>query len=195
MNPLTHLLVGWTLANADSTLNRWERTAITLAGVVPDLDGLGLVAEVLTRGSKHELLWWSTYHHAALHNLTFALLVAVLGFAVCGRRWRLALLAFVSFHLHLLGDLIGSRGPDKDHWPMSYLTPFSEAWQLAWAGQWELNAWPNFLLTGLLLALCFYLAWKRGHSPLEMISARADQALVQTLRHRFSGQGSQSGCL
>lgn len=187
MNPVTHLLLGWTVANVDTSLSRKERAAITLAGLVPDLDGLGLVAEALTLGSQNELLWWSNYHHTALHNLTFALSVSLVCWLATGRRWLVALLAFVSFHIHLLGDLLGARGPENDHWPISYLMPFSDSWQWIWEGQWELNAWPNFVVTGALLVLMFYLAWKRGHSPLEMVSQRADQAFVTALRNRFHG--------
>jgi hypothetical protein len=185
MSPITHLLLGWTVANAGTSLDRRERAAVTLAGVVPDLDGLGLVAEILTRGSKNELLWWSNYHHTALHNLIFALLVTAVCFISTGRRWRVAALAFASFHIHLLGDLLGAKGHENDHWPIPYLMPFSDAWQWIWDGQWELNAWPNFVITVTLLVLCFYLACKRGFSPLEMISTRADHAFVQTLRDRF----------
>jgi hypothetical protein len=53
------------------------------------------------------------------------------------------------------------------------------------SGQWQLNAWPNFVITGILLIAMFYLAWKRGYSPLEMISRKGDAAFVDTLRHRF----------
>lgn len=185
MNPLTHLFLGWITANADSSLVRKERAAVTLAGVAPDLDGLGLVAEALTRGTQHELLWWTQYHHTALHNVTFGLLVAAVCAISTGRRWRVAVLAFIGFHLHLLGDLVGAKGPDNDHWPIPYLMPFSDAWQWSWDGQWALNAWPNFLLTALLLLFSLYLAWKRGYSPLEMVSGRADQLFVATLRNRF----------
>lgn len=185
MNPVTHLLLGWTVANAGCRLNRRERAVITLTGVAPDIDGLGLVAEALTRGSKHELLWWSNYHHTALHNISFAVLVAVAAYLSTGRRWLVALLTFVSFHIHLLGDLLGARGPDNDHWAIPYLMPFSDRWQWIWGRQWELNAWPNFVITGGLLMVMFYWARKRGYSPLEMISQRADQAFVQTLRNRF----------
>jgi len=31
----------------------------------------------------------------------------------------------------------------------------------------------------------FYLAWKRGYSPLEMVSGKVDEAFVETLRKRF----------
>lgn len=185
MNPVTHLLLGWTVANTDRSLAKRERAAVTIAGIAPDLDGLGLIVELLTRGTKHELLWWSNYHHTALHNLLFALFVSICCFYVTGKKLRTALFAFASFHIHLFGDLLGARGPENDHWPIPYLMPFSERWQWIWDGQWELNAWPNFLLTIALLLLMFYWAWKRGYSPLEMISSRADQHFVETLRNRL----------
>ena len=99
------------------------------------------------------------------------------------------MLALVSFHLHLLGDIVGARGPDGDQWPIPYLLPFSHTWQLAWPGQWELNAWPNFLITILLLSLAFHLAWRRGHSPLELVSTRANGEFVTALRDRFGSPG------
>jgi hypothetical protein len=95
------------------------------------------------------------------------------------------MLAFAAFHLHLLGDILGSRGPDGYQWPIPYLLPFSNVWQIAWQGQWALDAWPNIALTMLLLVLTFMLAWKRGYSPLEMISQRADAKLIESLRVRF----------
>jgi membrane-bound metal-dependent hydrolase YbcI (DUF457 family) len=187
MSPATHFLVGWMVANS-AELNRRERAAVAAAGVIPDLDGLGIVAEVLTRGTSHPLPWFSQYHHT-LHNLSFALLVSALSFWLAQRRWKTAALAFLSFHLHLLGDLVGARGPDGYQWPIPYLLPFSRAWEWTWEGQWALNAWPNFVLTIALLLATFYLAWKRGFSILEMLSTRADQALVRTLRARFSLSG------
>ncbi len=95
------------------------------------------------------------------------------------------MLACVSFHLHLLCDLVGARGPDGEQWPVPYLLPFSNTWQLTWSGQWALNAWPNFLFTASLIALALWLAVKRGFSPLEMLSSRADAAVVAALRGRF----------
>ena len=70
MSPVTHFLTGWVLANAVD-LNRRDRAIVTIAAVVPDVDGLGIVAEILTRHSQHPLLWFSDYHHA-LHTLLFA---------------------------------------------------------------------------------------------------------------------------
>src|SRR6185295_14144310 len=135
MSPITHFFVGWVVANA-AELNRRERACVTLAGVAPDLDGLGIVPEVLTRHSAHPLTWWSDYHHVLGHNLAFGLLVTAVAFGLAKKRWTTAVMAFVSFHLHLFCDLIGARGPDGDQWPIPYLLPFSHAWQWAWSGQW-----------------------------------------------------------
>jgi inner membrane protein len=182
MSPVTHFFTGWVLANSAS-LSRRERALVTLACVVPDVDGLGIVAEYLTRNSRHPLEWFSNYHHS-LHSLPFAVVVASVSFALATQRWKTAGLAFLSFHIHLFEDLLGSRGPDGYQWPISYFMPFSRACELSWRGQWALNAWPNFALTIVLLMMTFYLAWARGFSPLEMVSLKADAAFVAALRRR-----------
>lgn len=169
-----------------ATLNRRERALVAIAGVIPDIDGLGAVPEVLTRNSARPITWFSDYHHT-FHNLTFALAVAVAAYFLAQRRWKTALLAFLSFHLHLLGDIVGARGPEGEPWAIPYFLPFSSAWEWTWEGQWALNAWPNFVITFALLAATFYLAWRRGFSPLEIFSERADRAFVGVLRKRFPG--------
>jgi inner membrane protein len=184
MSPVTHLLVGWVVANT-ANLNRRERAAVTLAGAAADLDGLGVIAEIFTRGSDHSLPWFSDYHHVLGHNLGFGLLVAGTSALVATRRWKTAGLALLAFHLHLLGDVVGARGPDGYQWPIPYLLPFSNAWQWTWEGQWALNAWPNLLLTVAALAITFVLARKRGYSPLEMVSLSLDGVFIETLRRRF----------
>lgn len=195
MNPITHFLVGWALANVAPHLERRDRALVALAGISPDVDGLGIVPEVLTKGSEHPLLWFSEYHHVIAHNVGGALVATGLAAAVAWRpsgarpaasvAARTAALALVSFHLHLLCDLAGARGPEGNSWPIPYLLPFSDAWQLEWSGQWALNAWPNFALTGALLLATFFWAWRRGYSPIELVSTRADAAFVATLRARL----------
>jgi inner membrane protein len=182
MSPITHFLTGWVFANC-AKLEPRERALVTLASIAPDIDGLGIIPEVLTRNSTHPLLWFSLYHHS-LHNLIFAIVVAVVAFMLAAQKWKTGLLALVSFHLHLFEDFIGSRGPDGDPWPIPYLKPFSPV-QLTWHGQWALNAWPNVALTVVLLFTTLWLAWKRGFSPLEMVSAKADAILITALRQRF----------
>jgi len=208
MSPVTHFFAGWLLASVSPTgrptaLTRREKALVVAAAVAPDIDGLGIIPELLTRNTSHPLLWFSEYHHS-LHTLAFAtfctlaayiiagpLVGCTFGPAIQGRRSpshpRLtALLVFVSFHLHLLCDLIGARGPDGDQWPIPYLKPFSNSVQLAWHGQWALNAWQNFAITGLFLAATFWIAWRYAASPLALISQPANRALTQTLRQRFS---------
>ena len=183
MSPITHFFTGWVLANCFD-LERKERILVTLASVAPDIDGLGIIPELLTRNSAHPLLWFSLYHHS-LHNLTFGLVIAVIAFTVSNQKWKTGSLALVSFHLHLFEDMLGSRGPEGYQWPIPYLAPFSSAVRLTWRGQWGLNAWPNVLITITLLLITLWLAWRRGFSPLEMISAKSDCTLVMALRERF----------
>jgi membrane-bound metal-dependent hydrolase YbcI (DUF457 family) len=188
MSPVTHFLTGWVFANC-FRLDRRDRALVTLASVVPDIDGLGIIPELLTRNAPHPLLWFSLYHHR-LHNLAFAVLVAAIAFALASQKWKTGLLALLSFHLHLLEDILGSRGPDGYQWPIPYLAPFSSTVQLTWRGQWGLNAWPNIAITVVFLLTTFWLAWRRGFSPIEMVSARADGSFVAALRRRFPLQAA-----
>lgn len=183
MSPVTHFLSGWVLANS-AGLGRKDRAIVTLACVVPDIDGLGIIPELLTRNSSHPLLWFTRFHHA-LHTLAFAVVVAVVAATLAERRLKTGLLAFVTFHLHLFEDVLGSRGPDGYQWPIPYLAPFSKALELSWAGEWRLDGWENIVITIALLIVTLWLAWRRGFSPLEMISAKADGALVKAVRQRF----------
>jgi len=164
-------------------LNRRGMAAVTVAAVIPDIDGIGIVAEVLTRHSSHPLLWFSEYHHA-LHSLAFAVVVAILTFTLT-RSWLTAGLAFIAFHLHLLEDLVGSRGPDGFIWPVPYLQPFTSQLTWSWGGQWQLNAWPNLALTLFLLAITIWIAVVRGVSPVFLFSVKADAVVVEALRRRL----------
>jgi hypothetical protein len=184
MNPGSHFLMSWTVANAAS-ITRRDRILVTLSGVAPDIDGAGIVAQLLTDDTPTPLFWYGDFHHVLGHNAGFALLLVAAVVLMANRRWMTGFLALLAFHLHLLGDLLGSRGPDGYQWPIPYLLPFSTDWNLTWKYQWELNAWPNILVTLLLLGVTVYLSWKRGHSPLEVVSQRADAAFVSGLHRRF----------
>jgi inner membrane protein len=200
MSPVTHFFAGWLVASVTTApLTRREKILVVAASLAPDLDGLGLVPELLTRNSAHPLSWFSLYHHS-LHTLAFALVCAFAAFLIdrnisgtadrdhptSPRPWLTAGLVFISFHLHLLCDLLGARGPDGYPWPIPYLKPFSNALELTWHGQWALNGWQNFLFTGLLLFITLGLAWKNGSSPIELFSPSANQAFIRALRQRFS---------
>lgn len=189
MNPITHALSGWCLAEMVPRLEMCDRAVIVASVIAPDVDGFGMLPELLTRDSRNPLLWWTDYHHVLAHNLLFACIVALLGawLASARNRLRIALLAFAGVHLHLLEDIVGSRGPDGYQWPIPYLYPFSSSVSIAWDGQWFLNAWQNIVFTIVLLAATFALACARGYSPLSFFSKRADAGFVATLRRRLRG--------
>jgi len=187
----THLLAGWMVANARE-LDRRDRALVTLAGVAPDLDGFGYPVQALTRHADHPLLWYRDYHHVLGHNLVFAAIVASACAALAHRRPAAAALAFLSFHLHLLCDVIGSRGPDGDQWPVPYLWPFVRDLAWTWSGQWRLDAWPNFAITIALIAATLLLAARRGYSPVGILSERADRAFVQAVRRRLPVRAAES---
>ena len=107
MSPITHFLVGWTLAEAVPNTTPKERTLIALAGIVPDLDGLGLAVDLVTRFTRPEPTQLFQIYHHDLHTLPFAVVCSALAMLALGKgyqalaRARLAFLVFVSFHLHL----------------------------------------------------------------------------------------------
>ncbi|MEW5734613.1 MAG: metal-dependent hydrolase [Thermodesulfobacteriota bacterium] len=185
MSPITHFLISWSVA-CSANLGRRDRALVTLAGVLPDADGAGIAVDTLTRGTAHPTDLWSQWHHVLGHNLGFALFLTLAVLLLARRRALAAILAFACFSIHLFCDLIGARGPDGDQWPIPLLSPFYKDLSLSWGGQWALNAWPNFAITGACLLLLFYFAVKKGVSPIEMVSARANQAFVETLRSRLT---------
>jgi inner membrane protein len=192
MSPLTHFFVSWSIANTGRFTLK-DRFMITASGVVADVDGLGIMADLMTRHAEQSLHWWDRFHHVFGHNLGFGIGAAVITFCIGTRRWFAAWLALLSYHLHLLGDLVGARGPEGYQWPIPYLLPFSNSMRLSWQGQWALNAWPNFVITALAIALSFYLGWKRGYSFMGLFSQRADRHFVRILRRRFGTPAGMAG--
>jgi hypothetical protein len=55
----------------------------------------------------------------------------------------------------------------------------------SWSGQWPLNDWKNVALSVLLIVWALWRAVRRRYSPVSLFSARADAAVVRTLRARF----------
>ena len=184
MNPVIHFLTGWVVANADG-LERRDRNIVTLAAVLPDADGLGILANLASGNQETGLRLYGQYHHVLAHNIFSGLLIALAAYALAGKKRLSALLAFLCFHLHLAEDLLSGRGPDGALWPIAYFYPASSGFMISWSGQWELNAWPNVVIAAFLLLITFYLAWRKGFSPVGIFSPRADSLFVETLRARF----------
>jgi inner membrane protein len=190
VNVLTHFFAGWALAQT-STTNARDRALVTWASVLPDLDGLSIVPDLANRAlGRPESDFYFRHHHLWTHGLPAATLTAAAAFLLARKKLRTALLVLLSFHLHLLCDLLGSRGPSSDDiWPIAYLAPLSSRWTVSWSGQWALNDWRNVLFSALLLVLAGALAVRRGYSPVSLFSAKADAAVVAAIRARFSRAG------
>ena len=172
------------MIGAKATDNARDCRLVALAGILPDADGLGLLVDAATRalGWKKTFLY-EHYHHFLLHGLFGAILITFLVTCFAQRKWRAALLALLAFHLHLLCDLVGSRGPDPvDLWPLFYLGPFAKDPMWIWKGQWPWDAWPNRLLTVGLFVWALWLAIERGYSFVGVFSQRLDRIFVEVLR-------------
>ncbi len=183
MSPLTHLLASWIVA-VKTTDNLRDRRLVTLAGVAPDLDGLGILADIakgsLTTG---KYVYYPEYHHWLMHGLPAALGCSILLAAFGCRRWRVLWLSLLTFHLHLLCDLIGSRGPDKsDFWPIYYFGPITQHPMWVWRHQWRLDGWQNRVITAALLLWSLWLAIKMGDSVVGVFNRRADKVFVGVLQ-------------
>ena len=164
MHVVTHLLAGWTLAEALGLKGR-DRAVVAWSGVVSDLDGAGMVVDWGNRLlGRPETAYYERWHHVLGHGLPAALVCLALAWALTHRR-RATLAAFASFHLHLLMDLAGSRGTNPiDIWPIRYLAPLSDRLSFAWSGQWPLTGWQNTSITVALMLVTAVLAARRGES-------------------------------
>ena len=171
MSPGAHLLISW-LSTVEILKERRERTLVALSGVAPDIDGLGIVVDKLTGTTN----WYFEYHHYAGHSILSVFFIASLAaFLAKGQRVLVWLLAALVVNVHIICDVVGSRGPDGYQWPVYYLYPFNPEYELTWVYQWELNAWQNQVIMLLLLCACIFYAAKKKISFLEVFSQRLDK--------------------
>jgi len=192
MSPFTHLVGSWLVASA-TTNNLRDRKLVTLAGVLPDADGLGVIADVVGSwftGKECTFYYYQQYHHLLLHGWPGAMAVSGL-LALFGRqRWRVLFLCLLTFHLHLLCDMVGSRGPEiGDFWPICYSEPLFRHPIWFWKHQWKLDGWQNQTLFAAIFLAALWLAVKRGYSFVEVISSRLDAVFVQVLRTWYQRLG------
>lgn len=183
MSPVTHLLLSWSFGSI-FPFDRRDRVLVTLAGVVPDVDGAGMLWDLFSYHSGQPLELWIRFHHVLCHNIAFGIFIALLTLCLATRRLLAGLAVLLVFHLHLLCDILGSRGPDEA-WSVPYLLPFSHSGDIVWANQWALNSWQNFVITFGVLIFIFYQGWRKGISPLELVSRRANDLFIRVVRARF----------
>jgi membrane-bound metal-dependent hydrolase YbcI (DUF457 family) len=143
---LTHIGQSWIVANLwpASAKDRW---LVVLAGIVLDVDGIGIV--------------WSQQayiatHRVAGHGLLAALVVLALVLFVADRPRSTAVLAACAFHLHVLLDVVGTGG-----FPIRYFWPFA-GWELSYGGHWILASWENVAVMILTLVGVLAIAGRRA---------------------------------
>jgi hypothetical protein len=182
---LAHLVGSWLVAVATTT-NPRDRKLVTWAGVLPDADGLGVVPDVISAwvlGKECTFSNYQQYHHILLHGWPGAVAVALVLTGLARQRWRVLLLCLLTFHLHLLCDLVGSRGPTVgDLWPICYSEPVFRHPIWFWKHQWRLDGWQNGAIFVVIFAASLWVAVKRGFSFVEVLSARLDTVFVRVLR-------------
>ena len=183
MSPVTHLFASWLIA-AKATDNPRDCRLVALAGILPDMDGLGLIVDIATRMSgSRPTMFYGHYHHFLWHGLFAALTTAFVLALFAKHRWKVVLWSFVVFHLHLACDLIGSRGPaPEDLWPIFYFGPFRKDPMWIWTGQWPLDGAMNRTISLILFAAVLWQAARLGHSVVRVFSRKADVVFVTVLR-------------
>ena len=186
MNPITHFLASWSAADVLRLRGR-DQALATWCGVLPDVDGLGLLVDGANRVLGRPASWfYGEYHHTVLHGAFAAVAIPLALSTLAANRLRVFVVGVLAVHLHYFCDLIGSRGPGVDDiWPIHYLAPFSQRWTIHWAGQWPLDAWPNVVFSVLLMSFAFLRAVGSGYSPVGVVSSSADRIFVDTVRHRW----------
>ncbi|MET0049352.1 MAG: metal-dependent hydrolase [Sedimenticola sp.] len=186
MSPGQHLIISWVVANG-AVLDRRSRIAITAAGVIPDLDGLGIIIDRVAPYFGHATRFYGEYHHILAHNLFAGLLISLLAAALCRRSLAVFLLSLLAFHAHLLCDIAGSKGPDGYQWPIPYLYPLFPDIQLTWSGQWLLSSPVNSLIGVGFFVVALVIARYRHVTFFELFSKRAEAAVVRAgMRRGFS---------
>lgn len=173
MSPGVHLLTGWVISEV-ADLPQRNRNVIAYSAVVSDLDGLGILIDILTGATS----FYAQYHHVVGHGIFFSIATAIVA-ALISKQNIIATIALsiLSFHSHLLLDVIGSGGPQGEIWPIYYFWPLYDA-SYEWSGQWALNSWRNFAYAAVIFFITFELCKRRRRTPFLLFSKRMDAACL-----------------
>lgn len=163
-------MISWLIGS--SLPERRDRRLVAWAGVAPDLDGLTVLAGIESYGR---------WHHLLTHGLVTAIVVTALWASLARDRLKVAGLALLTFHIHLVCDLLGSGV----QWPLTYFWPFS-AYQLFTPFGWELDSWQNWVVAVMALLACARIGVVYGRTFGEtFLPAKLDALVAETLRRRF----------
>ena len=178
MAPQQHLILSWVLANLNYERRR-DRIITTLCGIIPDFDGLGLILDKITRNGAYD--YYYAWHRTAGHNFFTGIILALAVYFICGRKFLPAIIAIITYCVHLFCDLAGSAGPDGSIWPIRLFWPFSQHETFVrW--QWGLNSWQNILITAIFVMIMLTIAAKKNRSFLEIFSERIDKYCINLIK-------------
>lgn len=157
---------------------------VTCAGLLPDIDGFGYPIDKLGQYLGYSTALFEDYHHRLAHNIFFGIIISVIFARLCRERLAVFFLCFAAFHLHLVGDLMGSRGPDGYQWPIPYLYPLVSSFELTWAGQWELSSWKNSLIGVIFFFAALLIARYRCVTFFEFFSVHFEKLVREVGQRR-----------
>jgi inner membrane protein len=178
MHVPTHLAISWLIGH--HLPERRDRRLVAWSGVVPDLDSLSLLGGV---GA------YSEYHHVLTHGVVAAVAGTILWTALAKQKLKVMWLSLAAFHVHLLCDLLGS-GRD---WAIVYFYPWSRR-EFLTPYSWPLASPQNAVVWLLAVAATIWIGIVRGRTFGEaFLPARADAAVVETLRKLFRRRRSKAG--
>src|ERR1044071_7449415 len=93
LSPLTHLLASWTTGDIGH-LHKRDLALVTLAGIMPDLDGFGLLIDLYNWLIRHaRTYYYQQYHHEILHGLFGAIVISLAVCLLSSNRLRVFVLA------------------------------------------------------------------------------------------------------
>ena len=172
MTPITHGLIGYLAATPLES--KKDRFFVAAASLIPDLDGLGILVS---------MDYYAKFHHVLGHNLVFAVFISLVAAILAKNKAITPLLVFFSFHLHILGDLLGSGAG----WGVYYFWPFNRyLWEFKPPFQWELDSWQNLLVTAVCVGLIIRFSLSKNRTILEFFSSRLDKTVVDVFKKWFT---------
>lgn len=178
-----HIGIGWVIGVAGGLRSRRDRRIVGLAGLAPDIDILVYPAAWLSYGFDLDRAFalYANVHHRYTHGIAFVVLAAVVAWRMAaGRRGLVALLTALAVVAHVVCDVIAS-GPA---WPVHPLWPWHDwAWSVAWS--WNASDPRNIAVSAAAVIMMLGASWKRGYSPLECFSYRADDWMASVMRGEF----------
>ncbi|MHC4821101.1 MAG: metal-dependent hydrolase [Planctomycetota bacterium] len=182
-----HLFLSYLLPGT-SLRERRDRVIVTLAGLGPDVD-----APILLAMGEDAFV---KYHHDWTHHLAGAFAAFGLALLFGKKRWACAGWAAAAWCLHLLLDMIGAGDRSPGH-PFEYrlplFWPFGGREFEPFAFAWPLNSWQNAAIMVAAIVAMGWMGVRHRRTVLEVLSPRADRAVVTVLLRRFGRSAPDSG--